>query len=172
MTLRTRLMLFTAAAALSTGMAQAAITAQGAAQAFLDQQYSYVEVKEGLTQIKVEAVKDGTKIEVVYDKATGAILKSETEYAGDDYDNKTGVEIEDEDKDFVGDKDDDSEDDGEDDDHDESDDDHDDDDHDDDDHDEGDDDHGDDDHGDDDHDNDHEGRGGGESGGRDGGDDD
>ena len=48
--------------------------------------YSRVEVKIGPTQAKVEAIKDGTKTEVIYDLATGNVLKTETQAveAGDD----------------------------------------------------------------------------------------
>ena len=36
--------------------------------------YSYISVKEGPTQIKVEAIKEGVKVEAIYDKATGCLL--------------------------------------------------------------------------------------------------
>jgi hypothetical protein len=101
MKLRTRLLTYTAAIALSAGAAFAAIDANQLADSYLAEGYSYVEVKVGLTQTKVEAVKGTRKAEVIYDNATGAILKQEFEDADDDYIGRTGKEIEDEDKDFL-----------------------------------------------------------------------
>ena len=142
MKLKTRLMLFAAAAALSVNMAHAAISGTDLAQAYLSQGYDYVEVKVGPTQTKVEALKGSAKVEVVYDNETGSILKQEQEVADGDDLGKTGSEIRTVERDFEDGDDDDDRDDDEDDAH------GDDDDHGDDDH--GDDDHGDDDHGDDD----------------------
>jgi hypothetical protein len=176
MKLRNKLLSYTAAIALSAGAAFAAIDAKQLADAYLAEGYSYVEVKVGPTQTKLAAIKETRKVEVIYDNATGAILKQEFEDAGDDYIGRSGVEIEDEDKDFL-DGDDDDEDDDEDgeDDDDEDDDDEDDDDEDDDD--EDDDDEGDDeDEGDDDEDEDEddddEDDNSGHGGGDDEGDDD
>lgn len=58
--------------------------------AFAD--YEYIDIRYGLTQVKVEAVDAETnrKVEAIYDKATGALLSSETEAAGDDA-GQTGV---------------------------------------------------------------------------------
>lgn len=137
MKLKTRLMLFAAAAALSVNMAHAAISGTDLAQAYLSQGYDYVEVKVGPTQTKVEALKGSAKVEVVYDNETGSILKQEQEVADGDDLGKTGSEIRTVERDFEDGDDDDDRDDDEDDAH------GDDDDH-------GDDDHGDDDHGDDD----------------------
>jgi len=137
MKLKTRLMLFAAAAALSVNMAHAAISGTDLAQAYLSQGYDYVEAKVGPTQTKVEALKGSAKVEVVYDNETGSILKQEQEVADGDDLGKTGSEIRTVERDFEDGDDDDDRDDDEDDAH------GDDDDH-------GDDDHGDDDHGDDD----------------------
>ncbi|MBT8408197.1 MAG: PepSY domain-containing protein, partial [Alphaproteobacteria bacterium] len=53
--------------------------------------YQNVEIKYGPTQVKVEAVKDGVKYEVVYDSSTGKIIKQESEAAdADDLDNDDG----------------------------------------------------------------------------------
>ena len=100
MKLKARLMMFTAAAALSANMANAAINAQSLADAYIAEGYSYVEVKVGPTQTKLEAVKADRKVEVIYDNATGEVIKSEFDNAGDDYVGKSGVEIEDVAKDF------------------------------------------------------------------------
>jgi hypothetical protein len=67
--------------------------------------YEYIEVKSGPTQLKVEAVRGSEKLEVIYDLATGRILKQESEDADDDYIGRTGVEFEDEDEDFLDDDD-------------------------------------------------------------------
>ena len=132
MKLKTRLMLFAAAAALSVNMAHAAISGTDLAQAYLSQGYDYVEVKVGPTQSKVEARKGSAKVEVVYDNETGSILKQEQEVADGDDLGKTGSEIRTVERDFEDGDDDDDRDDDEDDAHGD------------------DDDHGDDDHGDDD----------------------
>lgn len=137
MKLKTRLMLFAAAAALSVNMAHAAISGTDLAQAYLSQGYDYVEVKVGPTQTKVEALKGSAKVEVVYDNETGSILKQEQEVADGDDLGKTGSEIRTVERDFEDGDDDDDRDDDEDDAHGDDDD-------------QGDDDHGDDDHGDDD----------------------
>ena len=62
--------------------------------------FSGIEIKEGLGQTKVEAVRDGRKIEAVYDQASGRILKQEWEraQASDMFD---GVRIRSEDRSFV-----------------------------------------------------------------------
>lgn len=115
MKLRTKLMLFTAATALSANMAFAAIDAQALADSYIAEGYTYVEVKVGPTQTKLEAVKGERKAEVIYDNATGDVIKQEFEDADDDYIGRTGIEIEDSGKDFE-DSDDDEDDDDEDDD--------------------------------------------------------
>jgi hypothetical protein len=122
MKLRTKLMMFTAAAALSANMAFAAIDGNALADSYLAEGYNYVEVKVGPTQTKVEAVKGSIKVEVIYDNATGEILKQETEAAGDDYVGRTGKEVEDDDEDFLDGDDDEDDDEGEDDDEDDDDD--------------------------------------------------
>ncbi len=100
MKLKTKLMLFTAATALSATMAFAAINPQALADKYVAEGYTYVEVKTGPTQTKLEAVKGNRKVEVVYDNATGEVIKSEFEDADDDYIGKSGVEIDSSNKDF------------------------------------------------------------------------
>lgn len=116
MKLKTRLMLFVAAAALSANMAHAAISGEDLARAYLAQGYDYVEVKVGPTQTKVEAIKGTAKVEVLYDNETGSILEQEQEAAEGDDLGKTGSEIRTVDHDFE-DGDDDGADDDSDDDH-------------------------------------------------------
>ena len=61
-------------------------------------------IATGIAQIKIEAVKGTTKVEVIYDTASGDILKQETEPAQRG-DRGTGVEYSTEDSDFLGDDD-------------------------------------------------------------------
>jgi hypothetical protein len=81
---------FTLAAAMmiagSAVFAQTAMTANDAIatvkEAYAGTNFSRIEVRTGLTQIKVEAFSGKQKVEVILDKATGKILKRETEAAG------------------------------------------------------------------------------------------
>lgn len=113
MKLRTKLMMFTAATALMANVAYAAIDAQALADSYLAKGYTFVEVKTGPTQTKVEAIKGETEIEVVYLNETGKILSTETQAADDDEIGREGVEIDTSDEDFddVNDEDDDEDDD-------------------------------------------------------------
>ena len=111
MKLRTRLLCYTAAIALSSGAAFAAIDGNQLADDYLAQGYTYVEVKVGPTQTKVEAIKDGVKVEVVYDNDTGSIVKQEQETVGGDDASKTGKDVKTVGQDFSDDSDDDDDDD-------------------------------------------------------------
>jgi hypothetical protein len=91
-------------------MALAAINPASLAQSYRAEGYTYVEVKVGPTQTKLEAVKGNRKVEVIYDNASGAVIKSEFEDADDDYLGRTGVEIEDVSRDFTDDDQDDDDD--------------------------------------------------------------
>lgn len=110
MKLRTKLMLFTAAAALSANMAFAAVDPSALIAELQAQGYTSIEVTVGPTQTKVEAVREGEKIETIYETATGVILKQEIETPDADDLDDLGFEIEFEDEDFL-DGDDDDEDD-------------------------------------------------------------
>ena len=107
MKLRSKFMLFTAALALSAGMAAAEpITGAGVLTTFKAENYTYIEVKEGLTQIKVEAIKGTMYIEVIYDKATGEVIKTESGTASAEDAAQTGTSLKLVDRDFeVGDDD-------------------------------------------------------------------
>ncbi len=93
MKLRNRLLTYTAAIALSAGAAFAAIDGNQLADAYLAKGFSFVEVKIGPTQTKVEAIKDGRKVEVVYDNATGKIIKQEDEADDGDDAGRTGKDV-------------------------------------------------------------------------------
>ncbi len=143
-----------------------ALTTDDVIATFQADGFTRIEVKQGPTQIKVEAIRGTEKVETIYDAETGNVLKSEVETVGPNENIRPGVSIRNRGKDFVdvGDDDDDDDDD-------DNDDDGDDDDDSDDDDDDGDDDHGghggdDGDDGDDDH-GGNSGRGGGGSGGSD-----
>lgn len=73
--------------------------------------YTYIEVNQAPTQIKIEATLGDQKIEVIYDAASGAILESEVELADADDRGRVGVEFDREDSDFTLDDDDDDDDD-------------------------------------------------------------
>ncbi len=101
-------------------------------QRYKDMGFQFIEIDQGPTQTKVEAIMpDGRKVEVIYDRATGKILKQENERADSREIARTGVEYDHDDDDFLDDDDNDDEDDH-------------------------DDDHDDDDDGDDDHESDHD----------------
>ena len=165
MKLRAKLLSYTAAVLLTTGAAFAAIDGNALADAYLAEGYSFVEVKVGLTQTKVEAIKDGIKVEVIYDNETQDIIKREREAADAGDADRTGKEVRTVDSDFEGDDDGDRNDD-------DAEDDDDGDDNDDDNGDDSDDDNGDDDNGDDNGDHDNGGDDGDDNGGDDDGDHD
>lgn len=122
MKLRAKLLSYTAAIMLTTGAAFAAIDGNALADAYLADGYTFVEVKVGPTQTKVEAIKDGVKVEVIYDNETQDIIKREEEAADAEDAGRTGKEVrvvkrdfEDDDDDRKGRKGDDDEDDDDDD---------------------------------------------------------
>lgn len=76
-----RTLLMTVAFAFISHMA-AALTADELAASFTADGYGFIQIKTGTTQIKVQAIKDGLKVETIYDAATGTILKTETHEIG------------------------------------------------------------------------------------------
>lgn len=91
MTKRIKLMTMTSMMALAAGMAAAQVNLPSGevTRPAIEAAYSgydYIEIKYGPTQVKVEAIDNDTrqKIETVYDRATGAIIATEMEPAGDD----------------------------------------------------------------------------------------
>ncbi len=167
-----RTLMMTAAFICGGQMALAAIDPQAIADGLIADGYSFVEVKQGPTQTKIEAVKGTTVVETIYNNDTGDIIKQETEAADAEYLDRTGVDFKLTNKDF---EDTDAEEDDEDEDEDEDEDDEDedeDDDNDDDDNDNDDNSGHDGDNDDNDDDNDNSGSGGGDNDGGDDGDDD
>ena len=100
MKLRSKLLMFTASAALFANVAYAAIDAQVLADSYLAEGYTFVEVKTGPTQTKVEAIKGETETEVIYSNETGLIISTETNVADAEYIGRVGVEIGSSDEDF------------------------------------------------------------------------
>ena len=91
----------TAALSLLAGAAWAQSVTDQVVSGLQAQGFTRIEVKEGPTQIKVEAIQGTTKVEYVYDIRTGDVLSTETERVDGDDDTRPGVEIEREDEDFV-----------------------------------------------------------------------
>lgn len=99
--MKTKLKLMVAGLVLSAGMAMAAVNTDQVIADLQAEGYTWIEVKRGPTQIKIEAVKGTTKVETVIDAATGAVLKTETETASLRDQERTGVQVRDRNEDFV-----------------------------------------------------------------------
>lgn len=98
----TSLSVLAAAIAVSASMAFGAITTDQLISEYQTNGYSYISVKSGLTQIKVEAVKDGQRVETVYDIATGATLKTSTYTIGTIVSPDPGARVRSVNRDFSG----------------------------------------------------------------------
>jgi hypothetical protein len=96
-----RLFLFATVAALVAGAAKAEVTAQSVADGLLAEGYTRVELRVGPTQIKAEAINGTEKREVIVDRASGEILKSELETASARDSAQTGVSIRETSRDFL-----------------------------------------------------------------------
>lgn len=90
------------AALLMASPAFAAWDVDAITQKFQADGFTRIEVKIGPTQAKVEAIKDGTKVEVIYDLATGDVLKRESEVISADDSSATGVFVRNTVRDFIG----------------------------------------------------------------------
>lgn len=97
MSKKTTLLTMTSIMALTGGMAaaQEALPAGEVTRSAIETAYAgydYIEIKYGPTQVKVEAIDNDAlrKVETVYNRATGAVIASELEPAGDDA-GRTGV---------------------------------------------------------------------------------
>jgi len=69
---------------------------------FQDMGYQFIEIERGRTQLKAEGVRGGEELEVVYDLATGRIIRQERSRADASYLGRSGLEISSRDRDFVG----------------------------------------------------------------------
>lgn len=63
--------------------------------------YDRIEVKTGLTQTKIEALRGARKLEMIYDSVTGAVLKREIELREYDDDISLGIRYRARGRDFV-----------------------------------------------------------------------
>ena len=85
--------LMVAALVLSGSMAMAAVTTEQLVADLQAEGYTWIEVKRGPTQIKIEAVRGTSKTETIIDAETGAILRSETEDANAAEQARIGVKV-------------------------------------------------------------------------------
>lgn len=81
----------TAFVMMATTMAQAAWDSEEIARHYTAQGYTRVEIELSRTQAKVEAIRGASKIEVIYDLATGKVLKTENETVDGDDSTAPGV---------------------------------------------------------------------------------
>jgi hypothetical protein len=95
-----RTLMMTVAMIFTGQMAFAAIDPQALADSYVADGYTYVEVKQGPTQTKIEAVKGTSVVEAVYDNDTGEIISQETQTADAEEQARTGVEVRTTDGDF------------------------------------------------------------------------
>ena len=84
-----------AAFALIGSGAMAELNTDAAVQALQDQGYTRIEVRTTATETKVEAIRGTEKVEITYDSATGAVLKTETARVRAGEDTTPGVSLED-----------------------------------------------------------------------------
>jgi hypothetical protein len=71
------ILLLSAGFVLAANMTLASVTPSALAAAYQAKGYSSVHVTQGPNQIKVEAIRNHARVEVVYDASTGAILTQE-----------------------------------------------------------------------------------------------
>ncbi len=96
-----RLILCSAAFVLSASAALAAISTESVIADFQAQGFTRIEVRTGLTQMKVEAIRGTQKVETIYDIATGRILSQETEAVRAWESTEPGISIRERNRDFV-----------------------------------------------------------------------
>ncbi len=99
--MKTKMKLMVAGMILAAGMATAAVNTDLLISDLQAQGYTWIEVKRGPTQIKIEAIKGSVKVETIIDAETGAVLKREVETASAAEQGRTGVELRDRDRDFI-----------------------------------------------------------------------
>lgn len=78
-----------------------ALSTQDLIDRFSADGFTRIEVKSGPTQTKVEAVRGTEKVEVVYDNASGSVLKREVEMLAPGRVPAPGIEVDTRDRDFV-----------------------------------------------------------------------
>lgn len=78
-----------------------ALSAQDVINNLSQQGYTHIEVRVGPTQIKAEGVRGSQKVEIIFDSATGTVLKTETASVESDDDIAPGVSVRERSRDFV-----------------------------------------------------------------------
>lgn len=96
-----RSLMMTAALIFAGSMSFAAINTDTIATDLQAQGYTRVEIKKGISQVKVEAIRGTEKLEVIYDIETGAILKREVETVRPGENTAPGVSVRERNRDFV-----------------------------------------------------------------------
>ena len=109
--MRQRLLPFAAATLMMGSTAGADPFIDAVVKNFQDLGYQFIEIERGRTQLKAEGVRGTEELEVIYDLATGQIIRRETGRADDWYVGRSGVEISSRNRDFNDDFDDDDDDD-------------------------------------------------------------
>ena len=99
--MKTKFLMTVSALVLSSTMAFAALTTETVVADLQGQGYTRVEVKTGPTQTKFEAIKGSEKLEVIYDNASGNVLKTETGTVGWYESTRDGVYYDDRGRDFL-----------------------------------------------------------------------
>jgi hypothetical protein len=87
--------------ALMGGTAFAEINVDSLVADYQAQGFTRIEIRNGLTQTKVEAIRGTEKVEIILDRASGEVLKTETETVGAFEDKTPGVSIRERKRDFV-----------------------------------------------------------------------
>jgi hypothetical protein len=97
----TRLPLFGLAALFLSATGALALSTQDLIDRYAADGFTRIEVKSGPTQTKVEAIRGTEKVEVVYDNASGSVLKREVEALAPGTLPRTGIEVDTRNRDFV-----------------------------------------------------------------------
>ena len=90
-----------AVALLLTAGGALALTAQEVIDSLSAQGFTRIEVRVGPSQIKAEGIRGTEKVEIIYDAASGAMLKSESEPVGVSDNTAPGVTIREQARNFV-----------------------------------------------------------------------
>jgi hypothetical protein len=94
-------LLLTAAILLSGSMAFAQATTESLVADYQAQGFTRIEVRNGPTQTRIEAIRGTEKVEVTIDRATGQVLKREVERVGVFENTAPGITVRERDRDFV-----------------------------------------------------------------------
>ena len=99
--MKPRLLPYTLFLLLSGGTASAEVNVNALAADLQSQGFTRIEMRETPNQLKVEAIRGTEKVETIYDKSTGAVLKSETEAVGAFENTTPGVSLRQRNRDFL-----------------------------------------------------------------------